>query len=86
MPAHAERLPPRNEVIVKLNALLRETMSRQEVASWASSWLTSTDGHVDDERVWNALNSLAMADLISTDRPYLYGKDDFEAWLTELMK
>jgi hypothetical protein len=82
--ANVERFPSRNDVIAKLHALVAETTSREEIASWASSWLRSGTAHVDDTRVWDALNSLAMADLISIDRPYLYGKDDFEAWLAEL--
>lgn len=53
--------------------------------SWASAWLRA-EAHVDDQVVWNALNSLAMADLISSDRPYLYGRADFEAWLSDLRR
>jgi hypothetical protein len=85
MSAHVDTVPSRTDVITRLRALIAETMSRQEVASWASAWLRG-DPQVDDQGVWNALNSLAMADLISTDRPYLYGREDFEAWLSDLLK
>jgi hypothetical protein len=79
-------LPSREEVASKLRGLIGDTTPREEVASWASTWVTSDEFPVDDERVWEALKNLAMADLISTDRPYLYGKEDFQDWLAELLK
>jgi hypothetical protein len=82
--ANAEQFPSRRAVIAKLRALVADTTSREEVASWASSWVRRPDAEVEGASVWNALNSMAMADLISTDRPYLYGKEDFVTWLREL--
>jgi hypothetical protein len=46
----------------------------------------ANDARVEDVRVWETLKNLAMADLVSTDRPYLYGREDFQTWLTELLK
>ena len=85
MSANVEIVPSRADVIARLRALIAETMSREEVASWASAWVRA-DAHFDDQGVWNALNSLAMADLISISRPYLYEREDFEAWLSDLLK
>ena len=37
-----------------------------------------------DWSLWTAIDAIAMADLSTTDRPYLYGPQDFAAWLEEL--
>jgi hypothetical protein len=36
--------------------------------------------------VWNAIQHLSGADLITTDRPYLYGITDFVEWLKPLRR
>lgn len=47
------------------------------VRSWAEQWVMAKDPDVQDGTAWRALTALAGADLISTDRPYLYGREDF---------
>ena len=47
-------------------------------------WVFARDARVDDPAVWAALNNLQGADAPSTDRPYLYGEVDFQAWLDEV--
>ena len=47
-------------------------------------WVAAPDAAVDDPVVWDALNNLAGADAPSTDRDFLFGEDDFRAWLGEL--
>jgi hypothetical protein len=39
---------------------------------------------VNDLAVWEALADMSAADMITTDRPYLYGETDFAAWADEL--
>jgi len=36
---------------------------------------------IEDEAVWDAVSDLYRADAASTDRPYLFDRVDFEAWL-----
>jgi len=47
-------------------------------------WVAARDPGVADSAVWRALNELGGADAPSTDRQWLYGPDDFRAWLEEL--
>ena len=76
--------PSRKEVEAKLRELISGKRSRQEVADWASQWIRASEPRVGDPAVWKALTSLVGADMLTTDRPYLYGEDDFRAWLEEL--
>lgn len=85
-PPSGAQLPSRDEVASKLRALVAETAPRDEVASWASTWVSRDPSRIDDQPTWEALKNLAMADLVSLDRPYLYGREDFETWLAELLR
>jgi len=85
--ANAPRL---QEVIEKLTELAANEISRQQASDWASPWIgryTQIQFDVNrdlDRRIKKALDRLAGADTISTDRPYLYGQSDFERWLHDL--
>lgn len=86
MSAHggAEPPPARRDVQAKLRDLLSGNVSREDVADWAAQWVRMANPNVKDLYVWKALTRISGADMISTDRPYLYGEQDFEAWLKEL--
>ena len=87
MSGHARQAPAapsRTEVAHRLQGLAEGVFSRGEVASWAKQWVLADDPQVSDRAVWRALQSMSGADLISTDRPFLYGPEDFRAWLQEL--
>jgi hypothetical protein len=84
MSEHVEAAPTRAEVDNRLSQLLVGQTSREEVAEWAAKWVRMANPNVEDLRVWKALTRLSAADMISTDRPYLYDKQDFDAWLREL--
>lgn len=78
-------LPPsRADLETQLVDLIEGAISRDAAAAWAMQWVSASDPGVDDAVVWNALNNLAGADAVSTDRPYLYEEIDFRAWLDEL--
>lgn len=53
---------------------------RENTADWARRF---DPDYVNDEAISHALEALEVADFISTDRPYLYGTEDFRAWLVE---
>ncbi len=78
------RPPTRREVEEKLVGLVEGRHSREDVSSWAERWIILPDPGVSDPVAWKALNKLAGADMITTDRPYLYEEVDFRAWLEEL--
>ncbi len=75
--------PSREEVEAKLIDLTEGRLSREEITLWAAQWVMQDDPDVDDLKVWNALVTLSGTDLISTDRPYLYGEEDFQIWLDD---
>jgi hypothetical protein len=64
--------------------LIEGRITRGDVADWAMQWVGASDPDVTDRAVWDALNALAGADSPTTDRRYLYGEEDFRAWLSEL--
>ena len=85
MSEHVEAASPtRADVEARLSRLLAGHVSREEVAEWAAKWVRMANPNVQDPRVWKALTQLCGADMISTDRPYLYDKQDFDAWLADL--
>jgi len=47
-------------------------------------WIAAATPGVDDPVVWRALDNLAGADAVSTDRQFLFEEVDFRAWLEEL--
>jgi len=78
------RPPSRAEVDSRLVELIEGIQSRQEIADWASQWIRASEPGVDDPAVWKVLTCLVGADMITTDRPYLYEEVDFRDWLEEL--
>ena len=78
--------PSRSEVTLWLHRLIAGDITRKEVDEWACQWVYADDPGVDDEVVWNVLTALCGADMPSTDREFLFGEEDFRAWLDELMK
>ena len=82
MSSHSEA-PTKEEVIQKLDLLIREELTREGASEWARPWIARLD-EISDPEVRRAIDSLYAADSPSTDRPYLYGKEDFEQWLSKL--
>jgi hypothetical protein len=83
MSAHANP-PTRDEVVQTLRQLIAGELTPQAASAWASPWLSRFD-EIDDQKVRQALESLGMADLPTTDREYLYVRADFEAWLRDVV-
>lgn len=78
-----DRAPDREQVEAKLADLASGKITREEAAAWADRYDLDA---INDESVFDALELLAGADMISTDRPYLYGPEDFRAWLAEFRR
>jgi len=81
-------MPPKifkEEVKNVLSGLINGSVSRSEASDWA--WkLVVADVDTEDEKTWDALDSLSGADEPTTDRDYLYGQSDFERWLKDLLE
>lgn len=75
--------PSRQQVEEKLKALASGDVSRLDAALWAEQFDLDA---VDDDAVFRALDQLSGADTPSIDRPYLYGQEDFRAWLDEFRR
>ena len=76
--------PGRDEVRLRLHALLTGLSTREDVADWASNWVLDPLPTVDDPKVWQALKQLAGADLRISPVDYLHSESDFHVWLDEL--
>jgi hypothetical protein len=72
--------PSRDDLRRQIAGLIDGTVDREVVTEWAMQWVGARDPGVDDPVVWAVLNDLAGADSPTTDRAYLYGLADFEAW------
>jgi hypothetical protein len=78
--------PTRDDVARILQQLIAGEISPEAASNWASAWVNRFEELKRlDRRAKDALDSLALADTPTTDRPYLYGQADFENWLRELM-
>ena len=86
---HRFTVPSRAEVAERLRELIRDPSTRAITADWASEYIVFDAPQiyppVDDPIVLEMLQRLSMADGPSTDRRYLYGEEDFVAWLEELL-
>jgi hypothetical protein len=78
------KVPTRDECAEMLRKLIHGEISRSAVSDWAEPWLTRFD-LIDDRKIRRAIVQLSGADFPTTDRPYLHGREDFEAWLRELI-
>jgi hypothetical protein len=80
------QIPTRQEIELKLVTLIEGNSSREEVSDWASPWVFNDDDRdeIVDYAGWRTLNLLSGADTKTIDRPYLFGKEDFIDWLSEL--
>ena len=77
-------LPVRDDVILKIDAMMHATETREAVAAWAIAIIDDENVEVTDSRIWKVLKNLGSSDLLGDDRPYLYTNEDFSAWKAEL--
>lgn len=77
-------VPSRADVTKKIEMLLSDSISREEISNWAVSIITSDEINIKDKLLWDTITSLGAVDLPSTDRDYLYQKSDFESWISDL--
>jgi hypothetical protein len=89
--AHPHRftVPSRAELAERLREIIRNPAARAATAAWASEYIVFDAPQlyppIEDPMVSATLQRLSAADAPSTDRPYLYGEQDFLAWLEELL-
>jgi hypothetical protein len=76
--------PERRVVEERLQGLLDERLTREEVAAWAWPFVEQPHPPVTDFPAWDALESLAMCDGRHDNGNYMYDKVSFRAWLEQL--
>lgn len=82
---NVQHFPDRAEVEHKLVDLIEGRITRDEAHDWAIKiWINEDRIDVTDRPAWGTVGHLTGADAISTDRPFLYDKGDFQNWLAEL--
>lgn len=79
-------LPTKQELVEIVDKLISGEISRKQASLWA--FAISDDDEIElndgDDIVWDVLENLVLSDAISTDRPYLYGVEDFMLWRAKL--
>ena len=76
----------RDEAERRLQDLLDGRAERGDVARWAARYAVLDPAPEIVEPTWTVIGWMAGADLISTDRPFLYGPEDFAEWLDMLRR
>lgn len=71
----------RTETEQKLVALSKGEITPEAAAEWALAMMEGDDEALRDESVWNALDNLGGADLLTEPGVYLHGSEDFHEWL-----
>lgn len=77
-------LPSRTDIISVIDKLMAGEVTRAEVSAWAFRFISDEDLRIDDDCAWEVLQNLGGADLVSTDRPFLYASEDFREWRDSL--
>lgn len=76
-----------NECIIRLDRVLNDNMSREELSDWAHGQmrvLEQKDGFdwtTHDEKVWECLTTLYGMDLLDTPTGYLHNDRDLKDWM-----
>ena len=81
--------PTRTEVESVLVALVNATMSPEQAQSWAATSYVDESTHPEDTdtdmdwAAWHGLDLLMGADDMVNATTYLFGHDDYVAWLED---
>ena len=78
--------PTRHEVAEQIQALIDGSKTREEVSLWASKYVLDDAVDIPNEVIARVLESLVGADIFADMENYLFGIEDFQAWLKELGK
>ena len=72
-----------DEIRSKMEMLASGELDPGSVADWATEVMSSDQDELMNRRIWNALDQLAGADLMTAPGVLLHGPVDFSAWLHE---
>ena len=72
-----------DEIRNKLKMLASGVLAPGRAADWAMATISSDRDELAIPRIWNALDQLAGADLMTAPGALMHGPADFTAWLEE---
>ncbi|BFH15898.1 DNA-binding protein [Paenibacillus melissococcoides] len=75
--------PTKEEVISKLLSILQGSLSREEVADWASEIVMQDEPIVTDEEVWELLKITSGVDIKDSPDEYLHVEQDIMDWINK---
>ncbi|RJG25916.1 DNA-binding protein [Paenibacillus thiaminolyticus] len=75
--------PTKEEVLSKLLSILQGSLSREEVADWASEIVMQDEPIVTDEEVWELLKITSGVDIKDSPDEYLHVEQDIMDWINK---
>ncbi|WP_263707327.1 hypothetical protein [Shouchella tritolerans] len=75
--------PTKKEIINKLELVLKNQLTREEVTDWASEYTMKEKHYVSDLKVWDMLMTVSGLDLQDSPGEYLHTDDDIRDWIKE---
>lgn len=75
--------PTKEEVLNRFKLILQGTMSREEVADWASEYVMQDFPDVKDETAWQLLKIACGVDLKDSPDEYLHDEQNIKDWIKE---
>lgn len=75
--------PTKEEILNRFKLILQGTMSREEVADWASEYVMQDCPNVTDETVWDLLLIACGVDLKDSPDEYLHDEQNIKDWIKE---
>ena len=73
------------EVVNRLQAILKGTISREEVADWAGFWVMADEPDIEDALLWKLIKQAAGVDLKDSPVSYLHDEADIRSWIEPFM-
>ncbi|MBU8595019.1 hypothetical protein [Shouchella clausii] len=75
------REPTKKEIIDKLELVLQNKLTKEEVADWASEYVMTYDPLVTDLVVFDILTVVSGLDTLESPGEYMYDDDDIRDWI-----
>jgi len=75
--------PTYKEIINKLEKILMQESTREEITDWAMRFINDDDIEITDFGAWELLKTAGGVDVIKHPEEYLYSYDDIRKWITD---
>lgn len=77
------REPAKQEIIDKLELVLQNKLTKEEVADWASKYVVTDDYPVTDLTVFRFLKTVSGLDTLLAPGEYMYDDGDIKNWMNK---